>query len=200
MSAMDGHDRATQSANLVRGALRSFAAVVMVALVGCGVPIDSSPRAITRTTLDPDVYEQRETPTTVASPGARQVSAYFMRDETLERVRLPVERQLDLAEVLAFTTGEAPDGLSTKVPTGTGVLSAEIDGSVATIDLTTEINDIGGPDQKQAYAQLVFTALAYANIAEVRFMVEGKPVDAPTDNGNRASITENDYDDLHPEQ
>ena len=64
---------------------------------------------------------------------------------------------------------------------------------MASINLSGAIEDIGGPAQKEAYAQLVFTALVFSQITSVKFRVQGSPVDAPTDNGNLAMVTADDY-------
>lgn len=177
-----------------------LASVLAVISLGCGVPIDDDPRAITRTTLDPALDAARQTPTTSDSPGARQVVAYFMRNENLEAATFPVDGRPTLADALDFATGDAPTGLTTSIPSGTSIRSVEVDESVARIDLTTEINDVSGQPQKQAYAQLVFTAFAFHDLTEVQFMVDGKAVDAPTDNGNRPSVTQYDYEELRPDR
>lgn len=191
---------------LARAGIAGLALVVAATLLaaGCGVPLDSSPRAITRTTLAPGNDTGRETPTTSASPGARRVSAYFIRGEALEQQQFPVDGVPTLSDALSFVFADPPEGLTTSIPSGTRLLSAKVVGHVATIDLTSEINDISGQAQKQAYAQVVFTAFTFLNdpataprpevtVNEVRFLVDGKPVDAPTDNGNRASVTAYDY-------
>lgn len=181
--------------------LAALLAVVLAALaIGCGVPIDDHPRAITRTTLDPALDTARQTPTTSDSPGARQVVAYFMRNENLESATFPVDGRPTLADALDFAAGEAPTGLTTSIPSGTSILSVDVTEGVAVIDLSAEINDVSGQTQKQAYAQLVFTAFAFHDLTEVRFMVDGKAVDAPTDNGNRASVTQYDYEELRPDR
>jgi hypothetical protein len=165
----------------------------------CGVPIDDEPRAIGRSTVDPESDEARQTPTTSNSPGAREVAAYFMRNESLEPVEFPVDGSPTIADALAFATSAPPAGFNTSIPSGTAILSAEVADRVATIDLTADINDISGQGQKQAYAQLVFTAFAYRDLEAVRFLVDGKAVDAPTDNGNREFVTRFDYENLRPE-
>lgn len=180
-------------------ALALLVAMAAVGVAGCGVPIDSEPRAITRTTLDPDLGTPRQTPTTSDSPAAAQVTAYFMRNDNLQGWQFRVDGEPTLEEALAFATGDAPPGLTTSIPSGTAVRSAAVEDQIAVIDLTSDINDVSGQAQKQAYAQLVFTAFAHDDLAEVRFMVDGRAVDAPTDNGNRAAVTQYDYDDLRPE-
>lgn len=170
------------------------AVALVVALVGCGVPLDSHPRRITQTSeVDPaDVP-----PTTSASPGAQEVSVYFLRDDRLEEVRYPVSDPslgAAISYVLAGPTSTSSSQLRTAVPPGTDLLGVEIrDGGVARIDLSSEINDISGETQKEAFAQLVFTALSYRGVDRVRFLIEGKGVDAPTDDGNLTVVTADDY-------
>ena len=65
---------------------------------------------------------------------------------------------------------------------------------MATIDLTSEINDVTGPAQKEAFAQIVFTALAFEEVQQVRFLIDNEVIDAPTDDGNLALISAENYD------
>lgn len=182
----------------LRSAALTAAVLVSATVAACGVPIDDDPRAIGRSTIDAGTAPERQTPTTSDSPGARQVSAYFLRNEGLVSVDFPVDGSPSLADALTFATTEPPDGYNTSVPVGTSILSAEVVDRVATINLTPEINDISGQAQKLAYAQLVFTAFAFRNFDAVRFEVDGKAVDTPTDNGNRESVTKDDFVDLRP--
>lgn len=174
--------------------------VALSALVaaGCGVPIDEGPRAISRTTVDPSVDDSRVTPTTSDRPGAVEVTAYFIGDQRLVGVEFPVDEDPTLHDALAFTLGEPPRELTTALPSGTQVLSAGVSDAVAVIDLTSAINDISGQSQKQAYAQLAFTAFTFADVVRVQFLVDGEAVDAPTDNGNKAVVTPADFSELRP--
>jgi len=167
-------------------------------LAACGVPIDDSPRAISRTTMDPRVDDSRVTPTTSDSPGAVRVTAYFIGDNRLVGVPFPVDDAPTLPEVLGFTLGDPPRDLTTALPAGTRILSAEVADDIATVDISRAINDISGQTQKQAYAQLAFTTFDFTTVGQVRFQVEGKNVDAPTDNGNKAVVTAEDYPALRP--
>lgn len=187
--------------------VRPLALAVVLALAvlapalaaGCGVPVDDQPRAIVRSTIATESDAERQTPTTSNSPGARQVTAYFLQDGALAPVLFPVDGGATIVDALSFATAEPPPGYNTSIPSGTAILSVEVDEQVATINLTSDINDISGPSQKQAYAQLVFTAFSFRDLDAVRFEVEGKAVDAPTDNGNLASVTVADYKGLRPE-
>ncbi len=96
--------------------------------------------------------------------------------------------------VLAGPPEGAADGLDTSVPPGTRLRGVVVKNGLATIDLTGEINDIGGPAQKEAFAQIVFTALGFEEVQRVRFFIDGEPVDAPTDDGNLAQIDADNYD------
>lgn len=183
-----------------RAAVAAAGVVALSALVagGCGVPIDDGPRAISRTTVDPSVDDSRVTPTTSDRPGAVEVTAFFIGDQRLVGVEFPVDDDPTLHDALAFTLGEPPRELTTALPSGTQVLSAGVSDAVAVIDLTSAINDISGQSQKQAYAQLAFTAFTFADVVRVRFLVDGEAVDAPTDNGNKAVVTPADFSELRP--
>ena len=177
----------------VIGAVGTVVVALGLTLAACGVPLDSGPQTIARTTLTSDDIP----PTTSASPTAQQVSVYFLNDNHLEEVRYratqpTVETALGFA--LAGPAKGSPAGLTTSVPPGTELRSVTVTDQVATIDLSTEINDISGENQKQAFAQLVFTALSFRGVEAVRFHIDGKEVDAPTDHGNLSTVTADDYD------
>ena len=166
----------------------------LLGLAGCGVPIDREPRPITQTTVAP----APTVPTTVAPTGAPTVDVYFLNVDRLQAVDYPVEGEATLGKALDFVLAGPPegaaDGLDTSVPPGTRLRGVVVKNGLATIDLTGEINDIGGPAQKEAFAQIVFTALGFEEVQRVRFFIDGEPVDAPTDDGNLAQIDADNYD------
>ena len=175
---------------------RLLAATVALALAaivaGCGIPVDDSPRAISRTTASPETA----VPTTLSGTESEQVSVYFLRGESLERQTRDVDQEPTLGQAIGFVLEPPPEGsdLSTAVPPGTRLLGVEVDDQVATIDLTSEINDVTALLQKRAFAQIVFTALAWEGVEAVRFEVEGEPTDAPTDDGDLAVVNADDFD------
>ncbi|MCU1497119.1 MAG: Spore germination protein-like protein [Acidimicrobiales bacterium] len=167
------------------------ALVLSAAATACGVPLDGTPRAIERSTTT--------TATTLGpsnDPAAKTVSLYFLVDDHLVVDLFPVDREPNLQTaiglVLSMTKPTAP--LTNRIPTGTTLLGVEVDGSQANIDLSEEMNDISGLTQKEAYAQIVFTALQFPQIKSVSFSIAGKPVDAPTDNSNLRVVTADDYE------
>ena len=172
----------------------SIAGLLALGTAGCGIPLDESPQAITQTTLRPT----DTTPTTAAASDAAEVSVYFLRGDRLERRGYPVEGEPTLVQALGFVlaapAGDATSELGTAVPPGTTLLGVEVTDGVATIDLSSEIDDVSGPTQKQAFAQIVFTALSFGDVQQVRFLVDGEVIDAPTDDGNLDLVSADNYD------
>jgi len=157
-------------------------------VTGCGVPLDDGPRAIDRSTTSQ---------TTLVSPAVsdgENLSIYFFRDERLEDQQVPADRDPTVDDAIKAVLGEPDPPLTTLIPTGTELLGFELDGQTAVIDLSEDIQGFTGPEQKGAYAQLVFTALATGEATSVQFKVSGEAVKAPTDNGNRESVVAADYD------
>jgi spore germination protein GerM len=175
-------------------ALVACALAGLVGLAGCGVPIDREPRPINQTTVTP----AKPVPTTVAKVGGPKVAVYYLNRDRLQAEELAVEGEVSLGKALAFVLAAPPDDASselrTSVPPDTQLRGVVVEDGLATIDLSGEINDIGGPAQKEAFAQIVFTALEFDEVQRVRFSVDGEPVDAPTDDGNLAEVTAENYD------
>ena len=183
----------------VAAAIVAIAALVGIGVAACGVPIDDEPRPIAQTTIAPT----DDAPTTIAGTDGAEVSVYFLHGDSLERQGYPVEGEPTLRAALDFVLDPPAEGLSdelrSSVPPDTGLNSVEVSDGVAVIDLTSEINDVSGEAQKEAFAQIVFTTLAFPEIASVRFLVDGKAIDAPTDDGNRSIVTADNYDEpLNP--
>ena len=73
-----------------------------------------------------------------------------------------------------------------RLPPGTDLRSpVRVTDGTARINLTGEINDVTGAAQEEAFAQVVFTALEFPEVKRVRFQIDGKEVDTPTDQGNQ---------------
>lgn len=174
-----------------RAGATALAAIILVVASSCGVPLDDEPQAVTRATEPPEA-----TPTTSDSPSAQEVSVYYLVGDSLEVTRYPVDGEPTLDAALQFLLTVPPTGeAKTRIPPDTSLRDLEVSGDVATIDLTPEIvNDTSGETQKQAFAQLAFTALASEGVTQVRFLVDGQEVEVPTDRANQRTITADDYD------
>lgn len=168
--------------------------LLLVLATGCGVPLDESPRAISRSTTPPEA-----TPTTSGSPSAATVNVYFVDGEMLRSEAFPVNEPPTMETLLGFVlAGKPTPPLVNLIPPGTLLLEATIDESTVTIDLSDEINAISGQPQKHAYAQITLTALQHPDAARVRFRVDGEPVRPPTDNGNIEVVSGDDFASMLP--
>lgn len=176
-----------------------LAALLLAGLLiaGCGVPLDGDARAINRAT------SSTTSTTTSTTPDSQsvKVTVYYVDDKgslTEEgglvpyKVELADEPQVRDALTVLFAA-ETPANMKTSIPKGTDVISVAETGSQVTVNLTSEIDDVSGDSQTAAYAQMVFTVLAFPEFTSVRFSIEGKPVEAPTDGPNRAVVSADDY-------
>lgn len=175
---------------------RVLAAVLVtgVLVAGCGVPLDDTARPIVQaTTTTTPVSTTPDDPSAVVAvyyleegPNADEASLTphyeVIADEPSVRKALEV-----------LLTAEVPPELRTSIPKGTDLISVGEIGAQATINLSSEIDDVTGDAQRAAYAQMVFTVLAFPQFTSVRFSIEGNPVEAPTDGPNRAVVRASDY-------
>lgn len=169
-----------------------FAGFVGLALlaVACSLPADSKPRAIDRSAvadLNPSTTVQ---PATTPPLGAPTIELYLFRDNSLTKIARRTNTGRDINSVLnqlldGTTDEERADGYTTFIPPQTRLLRVQVSSNnTLVIDLSKEMDSVGGSTSKAAYAQLVFTATALPNVSQVQFRTEGNPVAVPTDNGN----------------
>ncbi len=162
---------------------------VATLVASCGVPLDEEPRAIDRTTTTPSTVA----PAANGDDGAT-MSLYFFNGDRLQDQQVPADDDPTIADAITAVLGEPEPPLTTQIPAGTELLSFALEGTTAVIDLSEEVEIFTGQEQKMAYAQLTFTALASGEATEVRFLVAGAEVAAPTDQGNLDVVTADDYD------
>jgi spore germination protein GerM len=95
---------------------------------------------------------------------------------------------------------EAANGMSSDVPTGTRLISLDLNRSVAAVDMSSEFGSVGGSDQVLAVAQLVYTLTASRYIDAVVFAINGKRIEVPDGSGSlsRAPMRRSDYPRLGP--
>lgn len=85
------------------------------------------------------------------------------------------------------TEAETAKGLGSAVPPNTELLSLDVIGGIATVDLSSEFGSLGGDQQIAAIAQIVFTMTAFADVGGVRFAIDGKPIETPDGSGSLTS-------------
>lgn len=180
----------TRRARIAAGVLAG-----VLAVTSCGVPDDSEPRA-----LPPEVSDllAPTTPPVTTSGTEDTTPLYFLEDQRLVRVDRRTDRPSSPEEVFELllagpTEDEQNAGLTSNIPADANLLGATPDSDgVLVIQLGPKLGTITGTAAKAAYAQLMLTADAIG-WDRVRFVVDGKPVDAPTDDGNQRVVQASDY-------
>jgi spore germination protein GerM len=201
----------------VRTGLGSAAlAVVALGVVGCGIPTDDSPRAISSENVPDDVADD----TTEPAPSQSTVGAPIYLVQSPDDPRLvPVERPVpagtspaagpDPAAVLeALLTAtanpaEQADGITNLIPQDTRLASQPqlARGGTLVVDLTPEIFNVVGENQRAAFGQIACTANALEGVNSVRFLVDGGGTGVQVDSGSteRPVTCANDYGGLMTE-
>lgn len=163
----------------------------VVVLAGCGTTSESSSTSGVSTTVEvttsavPDTTAVATTvPPTTVSPTLPaedvRVAAYFVRDERLAVVARDVTgwEGVPVMEALLAgpTAAEAAKGIITLIPEGTEVLGVDVQGSEATVNLSSEFESGGGSlSMTMRIAQVVYTLSQLPDVDTVRFQIEGEP-------------------------
>jgi len=187
-------------------------AVVMLGAVGCGIPTDSAPRAISRENV-PDVVDATTETTTPQETVAAQI--YLVQAPEDPRL-VPVERPVpvgngsvspDPAAVLETLLGatadarEQADGITNLIPPATRLASQpELARGTLVVDLTRAIFNVEGEPQRAAFGQIVCTADALEGVDFVRFQVDGESTEVQVDSGATSGpvTCARDYQRLQP--
>jgi len=163
---------------------------------GCGIPTDDGPRAISRENVPDEVVDA----TTEATASQPTVAARIYLVRSPEDPRLvAVERRVpagspatrpDPAAVLETLLRATPnaqeraDGVTNLIPQDTRLASQpELARGTLVVDLTSEIFEVEGTNQRAAFGQIVCTANELAGVDSVRFLVQGRPREVQTDSG-----------------
>ncbi len=172
--------------------LAGTALAAVAALSGCGIPTQSSPQALPRdqvpgNLLSPTVPSVATT-TTVPSAfvpvhifllGSANASVSVVRNVTVPASMFAVMNAL----VAGPTTSERASGITSAMGADVRVLSANVQGGVATVDFNLAFGLISGIAQIEAVSQVVFTATDQTGVTSVAFEIVGSPADVPTANG-----------------
>lgn len=192
-----------------RGASRNRTIVVVVAVIAllvfisvasaCALPADHQPRAINPKNLNGLGSTNSGTTTTTAQPGATKVGIFLVNADnqiqlSYRKINFPSAPNV-LEQLLApLTAQEKRKGLSSLIPPNTSLLGTTRDGSLLTVDLSSEMNDVASPNDKVAYAQIVYTLVTSSlHISDVSIRIAGKATKIPTDNGAANTATVGDF-------
>ncbi|HEX6208414.1 MAG TPA: GerMN domain-containing protein [Actinomycetota bacterium] len=173
-------------------------AILALALAACGEPAVT---VVPEADLPQDVFGSPRPEALTELPDSTIV--YFVLNGRLIAVprQLPAEApSLPAAAVEALLQGPSSPW-RTAIPEGTRVLSVEVDGIVATVDLTDEF-ERSAPGHRPALrvAQVVYTLTETPPVEAVRFRIEGSPADVLTgrDEVVPGSVTRANYQRFAP--
>lgn len=165
-------------------------AVLALSIVcgGCGIPTSGVPKPIAAASVPFTLLGTEPVGAQPPSLGPATL-VYYVRQDRLA----PVTRHIPGSNVPAAsvrmilsgpTASEANDGLASDVPARTRLVSLDVTGRVATVDLSKEFGTIGGSDQVLAVAQIVYTVTASRYIDAVSFAINGRRIEVPDGSGS----------------
>lgn len=163
--------------------MRTLAALLCLAalLTGCGVEPQARPERVAVPTqpLNPPVPQPDDE--------GPDVVVFFVRGADLA----PVRREADVATpdvalqllIAGPTRPEVINGLRTALAPQALAVDLGVPGGITSVTVTPEFAGITGGNQLLAVAQVVWTLTEVPGTAQVRFLVDGAPVEVPTDSG-----------------
>ena len=181
-------------------------------LASCGVPIEPQPQALDKSQvpyglLAPSTGSTSTPPTTPEPSGLLTPMEIYLLGASGKLVARPRDVSLQtplqgiIGQLIAGpTAGESADGLTSGIPVGTRVLAAWITDGVATVDLSSNFNQLTGGDRIEAVAEIVFTATAQLGVTSVSLQAAGKQVAMPAGTGTDATgnFTSADFQQFAP--
>jgi hypothetical protein len=174
------------------GTVVAAAVTALVALAGCGIPVDHTPRAMSPGGAG---RAAEQTPT---SGGDTTAYVYFVKNDRLVDVTRDVPNR-SVEEVLSAlfsgpTTAEASNGLISQIPVGTVVQKVTTSDNVIRVDLSRQMVDVIGTANLQAIGQIVLTLTDIDPGSTVEVRVDGQTlkVSSPT-RGDVAQVSECDF-------
>ena len=181
------------------GALLRVVGLLVAALLltGCGVGAEDRPEPVT-TAAAPVVTTGNGSP--AAGP---RLTVFFVRGARLT----PVERRTNATTTAAAldqlvegpTRTEVRTGIRTALPPEVGGVDQVLPDGVAIVSVTRGFTGITGGNQLLAVAQIVWTLTDLPSVSTVRFVVEGTPVEVPTDGGlTDRAVGRDDYRSVAP--
>jgi germination protein M len=194
-------------------ALLAVLAALALSAAGCGNegavsagPVGTTPATTPETSGSP-TGGTTTTDAGTPAPTSRPVyEIWFTRGDALDlthQLGEPTQGVLAgaLTRLLAGPGAVTGASNSTAIPAGTRLLGVDIDGAVATIDLSSEFESGGGSRSMfMRLAQVVYTATQFDTVKSVRLHLDGEPVDVFSGEGIVLSkpLTRKDYEEFLP--
>lgn len=164
------------------------AGAALFVLTSCGLPTSSTPERIDPARVPYGLLQRHNT--TPSAPAAGPATTVYLTDgnrltaatRRVTGLNVPAEALRALLE--GPTAPEAARGVVSDIPSQTRLLSLDLNGSVASVDLSDDFGTAGGSQQVLAVAQIVYTLTASRFIDAVTFSLAGKPIEVPDGSGS----------------
>jgi spore germination protein GerM len=162
--------------------LTTFAAATLV-LTACGSKDNSSGSGSTSSSASTSSTATAGSTATTSQRTTSIVQVYLIKSEKLIAASRTLSGTASPASALEALM-KGPQGalehdlqMSTQIPDGTVLHSAEVQGDTATVDVSESFESGGGSFSMQArVAQIVFTATRFPGVTQVKFEIDGTPV------------------------
>jgi spore germination protein GerM len=191
--------------------VRGAAALVglLLATVACGVPMDSSPRTISRGNIPVELLSPAPaitTSTTARASLTEVIEVYLVGEDRLfpvpRTVPAPASPPQALGALLAGATADERTnaGLRTAIGRRSNLVVVAVAGRFARVELDDAVVRAQGREQLLALAQIVYTLASLPDVDGVEFSVRGALVEVPTGDGTLKSgpVMTSDYAALGP--
>lgn len=168
---------------------RGLSALLAAAtLAGCGVGGQGRPQDLAASQVPYGLLRASPAPVATATVDQVRATEYLVRGSriTASVTTVPLPGRVDQvvrALLSGVSSAQSSAGLRSAIPDGTHLLSFDLAGQVATLDLSSQFTTARSADTILAVAQLVLTVTANRDIAAVAFSVEGKPIEVPSPGG-----------------
>ncbi|WP_406054572.1 GerMN domain-containing protein [Kribbella sp. NBC_00889] len=181
-----------------------LALVLLLALAGCGVPMQSTPVPIEPGRI-PTVLSSPDHPSTpgTAIPGRPAVQVNFVRDDRLVKVLRDAptttltDRLNTVIEALQTgpSTGEQANGITSALEAELRLTVVEIQRNRVVVELSGDSEGRSATENVLAVGQIVLSITALPSIDQVSFSRDGTPVEALQADGALTTepLTARDY-------
>lgn len=181
-------------------AAAALGAAAAVALYGCGVTAEDTPRGINPPRSP---FPALAPSTTAGTSGAVSQTLYLVKGDRLVAVTRHVESPptptgLVTALVAGPTDSERQQGLTSALLAATTIAGVRAAGDRVMVELAGPVEEAPRTDAVLAYAQLVCTLAAIPTVTGVTFTRDGEPVGVPRADGSLSEgpLTAADYASL----
>ena len=171
---------------LPRWPVALLAATLTLVVGGCAISVDDTPRDITG-------GARRELLSSANPAGATTGSARIylvVPSQTTAGVLRAVARDVQQTPTDVLTAlfagpndGERRDQITSAIPAGTTLNSAQLTRGVLRVDISGPVEQLSGEARTDAVAQIVLTATEVAGIQSVEIVVDGQTTEWPDGSG-----------------